>query len=159
MSAKKRPACSMATEVAVEGGPCSPRRVKGDLRGLLINTAHIGKFMAPILSRKTHEVRSHNCRVVSKNTTIYLLEAGLKDSNKRGAFRVAALAEFRGNTFVTHEDFMKHHSKHRCTQTEYDQLRSGWAQDKGGCVLWELIVTKVFDDPRMYLLPRQGEDR
>lgn len=132
-------------------------REKGDCRGLIIKSNHIAKFLEPVISRKTHEVRNMNCRVVKVGSSIYLLESGIKDSNNKGIFRIVAKAEFRGNSFVAHGDFRKHFAKHRCSIDEYNKVRTGWAQDKGGCVLWELIITDVVKPP-LYLRPRQGED-
>ena len=124
---------------------------------MLINSTHISKFLAPVVTRKTHEVRNTSCRVVKAGGQIYLVESGIKNSEKKGVFRIAARAEFRGNTFVPHGDFMKHFAKHRVTREEYDAVKKGWV-DKGGCQLWELIIKEVYDAP-LYLVPRQGEDR
>ena len=135
----------------------APRSKGGDCRGLLINSTHISKFLAPVVTRKTHEVRNTSCRVVKAGGQIYLVESGIKNSEKKGVFRIAARAEFRGNTFVPHGDFMKHFAKHRVTCEEYDAVKKGWV-DKGGCQLWELIIKEVYDPP-LYLVPRQGEDR
>ena len=129
---------------------------KGSLRGLLINPAHIGKFFLPVMERKTHEVRNFNCQVVSKGSVVFLLESGACDAKGRAVFKVRAKAEFKGNTFVKHSDFPKHFHHHRCSLDEYNQVRKGWTTDKEGCVLWELLVIEILDQP-LYLVPKQGE--
>ncbi|CAE7468613.1 unnamed protein product [Symbiodinium necroappetens] len=125
-------------------------------RGLLIAAPHIERFFAKIMERKTHEVRNFYCRVVGKNEQIYLVQSGLKDANGKGVFCVRGKAEFRGNTFVPHEEFSKHYAKHRCSAAEYSSVRSSWV-DKGGCVLWEFKLLDVFDQP-LYFRPKQGEE-
>ena len=82
----------------------------------------------------------------------------MKDSSGKGVFCIRAKAEFRGNTFVQHEAFKDHFTQHRCTAAEYDAVRAGWKGDKGGCVLWELRVTEILEQP-LYLRPRTGEAR
>ena len=140
------------------GGGASPKPTakNGKSRGLLIAAPHIDRFFAKIMERKTHEVRNFYCRVVCKNEQIYLVQSGLKDANGKGMFCVLGKAEFRGNTFVPHQDFSKHHAKHRCSAAEYSSVRSSWV-DKGGCVLWELKLLEVFDEP-LYFRPKQGEE-
>lgn len=127
-------------------------------RGLLISSTHIARFLAPVLSRKTAEVRNFNCRVISKGTPIYLVESGVKDSGGNGVFRIVARAEFGGNSFVKHEDFQHHHSKHRCTASEYEEVRSKWQSDKGGCVLWAMKVVEILQTP-LFVKPGRGEER
>lgn len=137
----------------------SPKaRSKGSLRGLLIGSPHIHRFFEPVLSRKTHEVRNFNLRVVQNGGSIYLIESGVKDSFGSGVFKIHAKAEFRGNTFVSHEEFSSHSNKHRCTKKEYEAVRANWKNDKGGCALWELIVVEKFAEP-LYIAPRRGEER
>ena len=108
-------------------------------------------------SGKTHEVRNFYCRVVGKSEQIYLVQSGLKDPNGKGVFCVRGKAEFRGNTFVPHQEFSKHYAKHRCSAAEYSSVRSSWV-DKGGCVLWEFKLLEVFDQP-LYFRPKQGEEQ
>ncbi|CAE7399305.1 unnamed protein product [Symbiodinium sp. CCMP2456] len=139
-----------ASPKPVAKGAASPKPVaKGTKstksRGLIIAAPHIDKFFAPIMERKTHEVRNFYCRIVAKGEHIYLVQSGLKDVNGKGMFCVRGKAEFRGNSFVQHEDFSKHYNKHRCSGAEYSSVRSSWA-DKGGCVLWELKLVEVFDE-------------
>ena len=82
----------------------------------------------------------------------------MKDSSGKGVFCVRAKAEFRGNTFVQHGAFKDHFTQHRCSVDEYDAVRAGWKGDKGGCVLWELRVTEILEQP-LYFRPRVGEAR
>ena len=131
---------------------------KGEERGLLIRSPHIDKFFLPVFERKTHEVRNFFCQVISKGSHIYLIESGLRDEKNRAVFKVRAKAEFRGNTFVPHDDFSKHFRQHRCSSEEYDCVRKQWTADKNGCVLWEIIVLEIFETPT-YIVPKAGEER
>ena len=130
-----------------------------DLRGLLINSLHIHRFFAPVLERKTHEVRNFCVRCVRKGDEVFLVESGVKDQLGRGVFRVWGRAEFRGTCFVRHEDFSadKNYRKHRCTPAEYEAVRKGWSNDKNGCYLWEFILREKFEAP-LYLKPNPGQD-
>ena len=162
--AKKKPAamspsCAADSQVVASDEYESKRRnksSKGSLRGLLISPAHIDRFLAPVMERKTHEVRNFNCHAVSKGSSVFLLESGARDAKGRAVFKVRAKAEFKGNTFVAHSDFSKHFHHHRCSLDEYNQVRKGWTVDKEGCVLWELVVIEILDQP-LYLVPKQGE--
>lgn len=127
-------------------------------RGLLIRSEHIYKFMDPVLQRKTAEIRNFHCRVMSTGSIFYLVESGLKDNNSRGVWRVWARVEFQGNTFVKHENLMDHFAKHRCTHAEYEAVRKGWGNDKGGFVMWNIKLLEVFANPT-YIAARPGEER
>lgn len=146
----KRPASS-------PGGVKRSNAHKGSCRGLLIRGSHLQKFFDPVLDRKTHEVRSFNCRCVSKGGEVWLVESGVKDSAGRGVFRIWARAEFRGNTTVSFEDFSKHYQKHRCTGEQLNDIRATWSSEQKACVLWELLVKERLADP-VYVAPKQGEE-
>jgi len=130
---------------------------KGNERGLLVASPHINKFFLPVLDRKTHEVRNFNCQAISKGSQVFLLEPGIKDAKGRSLFQIRAKVEFRGNTFVRHEDFHKHVRQHHCSDEEYATVRKNWSADKGGCVLWEFIVVDMIQKPT-YVVPKQGEE-
>lgn len=114
--------------------------------------------MDPVLQRKTAEIRNFHFRVMSTGSIFYLVESGLKDNKSRGVWRVWARVEFQGNTFVKHENLMDHFAKHRCTHAEYDAVRTGWGNDKGGFVMWNIKLLEVFANPT-YIAARQGEKR
>lgn len=135
--ARKRPATS-AENAGGNGSGSVPK-----LRGLLISSTHIQKFLAPNLERKTAEIRNFNCRVISKGSQFFLVESGLKDSRGKGVWRAVARVEFGGNSFVKHEDLEVHFAKHRCTRREYEQVRQHWQADKKGFVMWGIKLLEV----------------
>ena len=76
----------------------NPKEPLEKQRGLLIHSDYIGRFLDPF-NPKTAEVRNFACRVLKSNNEFYLVESGLKDSNRRGVWRIWAKAMFTGNTF------------------------------------------------------------
>lgn len=147
VSSKKRPAAAIALDA-----PKTPRG-KGSLRGLLIHPNHIENFLS---GKKTHEVRNFNCRVVKEGDEIFLVATGVKNSSGRSLFKVCARVSFGGNTFVPHEEFSKHRTKHCCTPDDYSQVRKHWSTDKGGCVMWHFKMEEILSPP-VYLIPKSGE--
>lgn len=135
----------------------NPKEPLEKQRGLLIHSDYIGRFLDPN-NPKTAEVRNFACRVLKPNHEFYLVESGLKDSNRRGVWRIWAKAMFTGNTFVTHENLEEHFSQHRLTRKEYDSLSSKWFTDKGGFTMWGVKIIETMVKTPMYVAAKGGED-
>lgn len=144
MAARKKPAVAAAAEVEQRQ------------RGLLVSSKHIDKFFAPILQRKTAEIRNFQCRCVPKNGVFWLVESGLKDSFGKGVFRIRAKVEFGGNTFVNDKDLESHFARHRCSRSEYDEVSKKWSSNKGGFYMWDIKVLEILPTP-LYIAVGPGQ--
>ena len=119
------------------------------------------KFVDLILAEtKTLEIRNQFLRCVPEGGEFYLLRAFEKGAGRnlhgQTCLEIAAKLIFKGNHFISHDDFDSFYDKHRVPSNAYASMRKGWKSDKGGCVAWEIEVDSVINPPRY--LPSGSQD-
>ena len=102
-----------------------------------------------------------NCACVKGNEVIYLIQVANKGQNKnkhgQACLEVVGEAIFKGNHFIPHGVFGDFEKYHCVSGLEYTRMRKGWKKEKGGCIAWELELSKKYDNP--VWLPHKSQER
>lgn len=133
------------------------RKVEKPHRGLLVHSQHVDRILS---GEKTFEIRNMFCRCIKPNEEFFILRVPKKgegkNANGQSVIEIAGTVIFRKNIFIPRKDFASYESFHRVSTEQYEQMRSGWKQDKNGCVAWVIDLGFVFRPPQY--LPSGPQD-
>ena len=135
-----------------------PRSTTEDIcKGLIVHS----RFVDLITSgQKSIEIRNQYLRCIPEGGEFYILRAFEKGTGKnvhgQCCVEVAAKVIFKSNQFIAHDDFDSFFANHQVPSGDYEAMRKGWKQDKGGCVGWHIELKEVLAAPRY--LPSGSQD-
>lgn len=132
-------------------GNMSEKTVK--LRGLILRPVNATKFFVGEPGgdgqtvTKTMELRSFNCKCVSRGGTFYIVSCH-QGKNKYGVnvMKVLGQVTFRGNEKLLHQNVPSRYSEHLCSADDYRNLSRKWTKDH--CFGWKVSDAKAFDTPK-----------